>query len=59
MQTCPCNIQKIFGYKDENFPWKNFDIFLIFAQKIDCGQECNIRTYIFSLYLAINKINKY
>ena len=23
--------------KNENFPLKNFDIFLIFAQNIDCG----------------------
>ena len=23
--------------KNENFQWKNFDIFLIFAQNIDCG----------------------
>ena len=33
-KTRPCNIQKIFGCKNENFPWKNFDIFLIFAQNI-------------------------
>ena len=26
-----------FGCKNENFHWKNFDIFLIFAQNIDCG----------------------
>ena len=25
------------GCKNENFHWKNFDIFLIFAQNIDCG----------------------
>ena len=23
--------------KNENFQWKKFDIFLIFAQNIDCG----------------------
>ena len=23
--------------KNENFHWKNFDIFLIFAKNIDCG----------------------
>ena len=33
----PCNIQKI-GCKNENFHWKKkCDIFLIFAQNIDCG----------------------
>ena len=28
---------KIFGCKNENFQWEKFDIFLIFAQNIDCG----------------------
>ena len=26
-----------FGCKNENFHWKSFDSFLIFAQNIDCG----------------------
>ena len=30
-------IETIFGRKNENFHWKSFDIFLIFAQNIDCG----------------------
>ena len=30
-------IENVFGCKNENFHWKNFDIFLIFAQNIDCG----------------------
>ena len=31
--------RKFFGCKNESFHWKyhNFDIFLIFAQNIDCG----------------------
>ena len=29
--------KKIFGCKNEKFHWKNFDVFLIFAQNIDCG----------------------
>ena len=29
--------EKIFGRKNENFQCTNFDIFLIFAQNIDCG----------------------
>ena len=33
MKTCPCNTQRLF----EHFQLKNFDIFLIFAQNIDCG----------------------
>ena len=37
-KTCPCNIQRFFSVvKIENFVGKNFDIFLIFAQNIDCG----------------------
>ena len=27
---------KMFGCTNDNFQWKNFDIFLIFAQNIDC-----------------------
>ena len=37
LKTCPCNIQKIFGCKNENFRWKSVDIFSYFAQNIDCG----------------------
>ena len=33
----PCNIQKKIRCENENFHWKIFDIFLIFAQNIDCG----------------------
>ena len=34
----PMQYTKIFKVvKNENFQWKNFDIFLIFAQNIDCG----------------------
>ena len=29
--------RKFLGCKNENFNWKFFDIFLIFAQNIDCG----------------------
>ena len=36
-KTCPCNIQRFFSFKNENFQLKKFDIFLIFAQNIDCG----------------------
>ena len=30
-------IGKKFCCKNENFHWKKFDFFLIFAQNIDCG----------------------
>ena len=37
-KICPCNIQRIFfSCKKLKFHQKNFDIFLIFAQNIDCG----------------------
>ena len=37
-KTCPCNKQRFFlALKIENFQLKKFDIFLIFAQNIDCG----------------------
>ena len=36
-KTCPCNKQIFSALKIENFQLKNFDIFLIFAQNIDCG----------------------
>ena len=35
-KTCPCNIKKMFGCKNEKVPPKKIDIFLIFAQNIDC-----------------------
>ena len=37
MKTCPCNKQSFLALKIENFQLKSFDIFLIFAQNIDCG----------------------
>ena len=37
-KTCPCNKQIFFlALKIANFQLKIFDIFLIFAQNIDCG----------------------
>ena len=37
-KTCTCNIQRFFKVvKNESFQQKFFDIFLNFAQNIDCG----------------------
>ena len=36
-KTSPFNIQYFFSLKIKHFQRKNFDIFLIFAQGIDCG----------------------
>ena len=37
-KTRPCNKQIFFlALKIEKVQWKNIDIFLIFAQNIDCG----------------------
>ena len=36
-KTCPCNILKFFmAVKKDNFQMNNCDVFLIFAQNIDC-----------------------
>ena len=38
LQNIDCEYKEIFKVvKYENFPLKNIDIFLIFAQNIDCG----------------------
>ena len=37
-ENMPMQYNEIFKIvKNENFHWKNFDIFHIFAQNIDCG----------------------
>ena len=36
-KTCPYDIQYFFRSKIDNFQRKIFDIFLIFAENIDCG----------------------
>ena len=37
-KTRPCNILQFFTpVKNDNFQMKNCDVFLIFAQNIDCG----------------------
>ena len=37
-KTCPCDKQRFFSVvKNKKFHQQNFDIFLIFAQNIDCG----------------------
>ena len=36
-KTCPGNKQMFLALKFEKFQLKMFDIFLIFAQNIDCG----------------------
>ena len=51
--------------KNENFHWKNFDIFLIFAQNIDCGytleppRRGGSHEYPQSMFLSKNKKNRY
>ena len=64
-KTCPFNIQIFFVCKNENFHWKNFDIFLIFAQNIDCGytlelpQQGGSNEYPQSMFWSKNKKNRY
>ena len=51
--------------KIENFQWKIFDIFLIFAQNIDCGytleppRRGGSNEYPQSMFWSKNKKNRY
>ena len=51
--------------KNENFQWKCFDIFLIFAQNIDCGytleppRRGGSNEYPQSMFWSKNKKNRY
>ena len=53
------------GCKNDNFQMKNFDIFLIFAQNIDCGytleppQRGGSNEYPQSMFWSKNKKNMY
>ena len=54
--------RKYFGCKNEKFHWKKIDIFLIFAQNIDCGYTLEplgeaVLTSIHNLYFGA-KITK-
>ena len=45
-KTCPCNVLQCFNaVKMLNFQMKNCDIFLIFAQNIDCGYTLEPRRF--------------
>ena len=54
-----------FNFKTENFQLKNFDIFLIFAQNIDCGytleppRRGGSNEYPQSMFWSKNKKNRY
>ena len=64
-KTCPCNIQIKKCCENENFHWKIFDIFLIFAQNIDCGYTLEpphrggSNEYPQSMFWSKNKKNRY
>ena len=57
--------RKCFGCKNEKFHWKNFDIFLIFAQNIDCRytleppRRGGYYEYPQSMFWSKNKKNRY
>ena len=63
MKTCPCNKRRFFEI--ENFQLKNFDIFLIFAQNIDCGytleshRRGGSKEYSQSMFWSKNKKKMY
>ena len=58
-------IAKKFRCKNENFHWKTFDIFLIFAKNIDCGYTLEpphrggSNEYPQSMFWSKNKKNRY
>ena len=65
-KTCLCNIQRFFYVvKNENFVRKKKDIFLIFAQNIDCGytleppREGGSNEYPQHLFWNKNKKSRY
>ena len=57
--------RKFFGCKNEKFYWKNFEIFLIFAQNIDHGytleppRRGGSNEYPQSMFWSKNKKNRY
>ena len=64
-KTCSCNKQSFFfALKIENFQLKNVDIFLIFAQNIDCGytleppRRGGSNEYPQSMFWSKNKKNR-
>ena len=58
-------IYRFFSFKIENFQLKKFDIFLIFAQNIDCGytleppRRGGSNEYPQSMFWSKNKKNRY
>ena len=65
-ENMPMQYKDIFKVvKNENFQWKNFDIFLIFAQNIDCGytleppRRGGSNEYPQSMFWSKNKKNRY
>ena len=47
------------GCKNDNFQMKIFDMFLIFAQNIDCGYTLGSNEYPQSMFWSKNKKNMY
>ena len=65
-ENLPMQYKEIFKIvKNENFPLKNFDIFIIFAQNIDCGytleppRRGGSNEYPQSMFWSKNKKNRY
>ena len=64
-KICPCNKENFLSLKNENFQQKNVDIFLIFAQNIDCGytleppRRGGSNEYPQAMFWSKNKKNRY
>ena len=55
-ENMPMQYKEIFKVvKNENFPLKNFDIFLIFAQNIDCGYTLEPPRRVPTIYVLEQK----
>ena len=59
-ETCPCNYRNFFQKKKMKISLENFDMFLIFAQNIDCGYTLEPPLTSPTIYvLEQNKKNRY
>ena len=65
MKTCPCNIQRFFSPVKIEISLDFLNIFLIFAQNIDCGytleppRRGGSNEYPQSMFWSKNKKNRY
>ena len=54
MKTCISNFFNFHGCKNDNFKMKNCDVFLIFAQNMECGYSLESKKKKKKLYTPVN-----